>query len=112
MAKLKTSKSSSNAKHRKKLGEKFAKSQTVEELKVTRVASKDKKEREVSDVGQELKSMLSEDEKRLRSVRKKLKDIAELLRKQKDEGIELDNQQLIKVSRLKELMLEMQEFAE
>ena len=109
MTKLITKKvaKSTNAKFRKSNKAKAAAEEPVEELKVTKVAKKDKKEREVVPLAPEK----SKDEIRLRALRKKLKDIAELLRKQDEENLVLDNQQLIKVSRLKGLMEEMKSYS-
>ena len=88
----------------------------VQDLKVTRTQGK-KKEREVTSSSGVLKGNLKEPpqsagagmskaEKRMRDLRKKLKAIDALLQKEAG-GVELDEQQKLKVARMAELMEEM-----
>lgn len=110
MVRLMTKKSSqkTNAKHRKKQAELKAKNQTVQDIKVVKTLRKDRKDREPQ--ATPLKATLTADEKVVRGLRKKLKEIADLMAKQ-NEGIELDDQQNVKISRLGDLMEQMEAYS-
>ncbi len=82
--------------------------QTVEELKVTRKKTEDKLEREVPLLPF---SGLSEDGKYVKAIRKKLNSIANLI-KQQESGVQLDEQQLTKIARCQELIVELERFKE
>jgi hypothetical protein len=91
---------------------KAAKTQCIEELRVTKKAKKDRKEREVQRtpmVGEDVSgSSLSKDDKILRALRKKLKSLEALFEKEAA-GHVLDEQQKMKLARLPELMAEFEE---
>ena len=115
MAKLNSKKNGNqnldNAGLRKKTNQFKAKNQTVNELKVTKVLAKDRKERNIpidTDFKKEIKTV---SEKIVRSLRKKLTEISILMEKQKEEGVELDEQQLNKISRLPDIMSEMESYS-
>lgn len=107
--KLMTKKSSkkTNAKFRAKQNVLKAKNQTVQELKVVKTLKKDRLPREAQPTP--FKSELTADEKVVRGLRKKLKEVADLMSKQND-GVELDDQQLTKVGRLQDLMEQMEAY--
>lgn len=113
MAKLRATKNGNqnlnNANLRKKKNQIKAKNQSVNELKVTKVSSKDRKERNLPLDLEFRKEVKSVPEKIVRSLRKKLNEISLLMEKQKA-GVELDEQQLEKISRLPCLMSEMESF--
>lgn len=94
-----------NAKLRRKLFVKEEKAKTIQDIRVTKVQRNEKKERlaQVTPL-----STLSKDEKKLRAIKKKLKAIDDLV-EQREAGIELDAQQLIKLSCLDDLLREMDE---
>jgi uncharacterized protein with WD repeat len=79
-------------------------SKSVEEIKVTRTKSSEKKEPEVSG---ELKDPLDDDAKYLRQLRKKLRSIEALLVRQEN-GEALDSQQLIKIEKADSLIEEIE----
>jgi hypothetical protein len=108
--KLMTKKTSkkTNAKFRQKQNELKAKNQSVQELKVVKTLKKDRKIREAQ--ATPLKTKLTADEKVVRGLRKKLKEVSDLMSKQ-NEGVELDDQQLKKVGRLSDLMEQMEAYS-
>lgn len=92
---------------------KKASAQTVQEIKVTSTQKGERKVRETSAIttGELRRDRLkSSDEKLLHALRKKLRQIEELIKKQ-DSGVELDDAQLDKVSGLEDVIAEMQETA-
>ena len=76
---------------------------SIQDIRVTKVQRNEKKERLAL---QTPLSTLSKDEKKLRAIKKKLKAIDDLV-EQREAGIELDAQQLIKLSCLDDLLAEM-----
>jgi len=94
-----------NGKVRVKANKKIQDSLKIQDLRVTKVQKEERKER-VAQVT-ELKQ-LSKDEKLLRALKKKLIGIQDLMEKQK-EGVQLDPQQLIKVSQLDQVLLAIEE---
>jgi uncharacterized protein with WD repeat len=94
-----------NEKVRRALQKKIEDSKTIQNIRVTSVQKREKKER----VAQPTQlSTLSKNEKILRALRKKLNGINVLLEKEQS-GVELDEQQLSKVASLKSVMDEMEE---
>eukprot|EP01039_Chlorochromonas_danica_P011337 gene11337-12653_t len=89
-----------SAKHRTKVVRAAQDKVKIQDMRVTRIASSEKKEREPQPTAM---SNLSKDEKRLRGLKKKLKDINELIEKQ-SAGQELDKQQLVKIKQLDEVL--------
>ena len=85
-----------NEKQRRKLKRKVDDSQIIQDLRVTCKQKGEKKQR-IAPITE--LSMLSKGEKALRAMKKKLKNINDLIDKQAS-GIELDEQQLAKVSTL------------
>jgi len=101
------------AKSRKKMEAKKASVQTVQEIKVTSTQKGERKVRETSAIttGELRRDRLkSSDEKLLHALRKKLRQIEELIKKQ-DAGVELDDAQIDKVAGLEDVIAEMQETA-
>lgn len=92
-----------NAKFRIKEHRKADKNTKISDLRVTRIKSSERKEREVGDTRKVLTSV----EKRLRALRKKLSDILELKEK-KEQGIALNAEQETKLNRMDELVEEIQ----
>lgn len=83
--------------------------QTIQDLRVTSKQPHERKEREVTKTNGELKAVKSKtsEEKLLRALRKKLREIEQLMHKQKG-GVELDAQQIEKVDSLGDLIVEME----
>jgi uncharacterized protein with WD repeat len=73
----------------------------IADIRVTRIPAKERKERMPQTT--QLMSSLSKEERRLRGLKKKLKDINTLLEKQQ-QGVELDTYQLEKVTHLDEVL--------
>jgi uncharacterized protein with WD repeat len=95
-----------NEKLRRKLKGKIEDEKSIQDLRVTRIQKKDRKEREAQHT--ELKErILSKEEKHVRSLKKKLQAINMLLDKRAG-GAELDEQQLIKISTLNDVVQEME----
>ena len=81
----------------------------IEEMRVTKKKASERKERSISDIGQALRGKKkSDEEKYIRSLRKQLRAIEELMMKQAA-GVELDEQQLMKIDRLPSLVQELEE---
>lgn len=83
--------------------------QTIQDLRVTSKQPHERREREVTKSNGELKAVKSKtsEEKLLRALRKKLREIEQLMLKQKG-GVELDAQQMEKVDSLGDLIDEME----
>ena len=80
---------------------------------MTKVAAKDRGEREVVAEGAQLKpSQKTTVEKKIKALNKKLLAIEELQRKVKEEGYELDEQQQRKVDSLGATLEELDDFVE
>lgn len=96
-------------KKRAAMYKKTADKQTIQDLRVTSKQPHEKKEREITQSNGELKAVKSKtsEEKLLRALRKKLREIEQLMLKQK-EGLELDAQQTEKVDSLGDLIVEME----
>lgn len=92
-----------NSKFRQKQFKKFDKLNKIEDLRVTSINSKSRKER----VAVNLPKQISNEEKRIRSLRKKLNSIVELQEKQ-DGGEKLDAQQLEKLTSLNAVVAELE----
>jgi hypothetical protein len=95
-----------NAKFRQKEFKKYDKLNKIEDLRVTRVNSKNRKER----VAVTLAKQLSDDEKRLRALRKKLNSIVELQEKEEN-GTVLDAQQQEKLKAMERVVAEISALA-
>lgn len=95
-----------NAKFRQKEFKKYDKLTKIEDLRVTRINSKNRKER----VAVTLAKQLSDDEKRLRALRKKLNSIVELQEKEEN-GTVLDAQQQEKLKTMESVVAEISALA-
>ena len=95
-----------NANQRKVMAKLKHKNETIQDLRVTRKPKDEIKEREVQG---ELKSTKTQNEKIIRSIRKKLTAIDELIARQ-SKGEELDEQQLEKISKLESLLTDMEKY--
>ena len=113
MTRLLTKKVSKRATAKKKKikGDADAKKQTVQDLRVTKVQKDNRGTRAVPQQPLRPEVEKSSDEKAVRALRKKLKEIAALMERQQI-GEELDDQQLFKISRLQNLVREMEGFSE
>lgn len=92
-----------NEKVRRRLQKQIEDAKTIQDLRTTSVQKAQKKERvaQVTPL-----AVLSKKEKILRALRKKLSAINDLMEKEKS-GVELDEQQLLKVASLDSVMQEM-----
>ena len=83
----------------------------VKDFRVTKLQKGEKKEREVTHDMKMKKSdgLSTKDEAFVRSLRKKLRDIEELMKKQ-GEGVDLNDAQLEKISKLDDVIAKLQEF--
>ena len=95
-----------NAKFRQKEFKKYDKLNKIEDLRVTRINSKNRKER----VAVTLAKQLSDDEKRLRALLKKLNSIVELQEKEEN-GTVLDAQQQEKLKARESVVAEISALA-
>ena len=100
------------AKTRAKIEAKSASKATIQELRVT---SKQKEERKVRETaaavnGDFAKKSKSSDEKLMHALRKKLRQVEDLIKKQ-NAGATLDEAQLEKVASLEELIAQLEETA-
>ena len=93
----------------RKISAKYALEQSIQDIRVTKKRKFEVKERVV--IPLEKKNTLTSDEKHVKMLRKKLKSIESLLKKEKNGDI-LDEQQLQKVGRLESLMIEMRAVSE
>lgn len=92
-----------NEKVRRRLQKQIEDAKTIQDLRITSVQKVQKKERvaQVTPL-----ATLSKKEKILRALRKKLNAINDLMEKEKA-GVELDEQQLLKIASLESVMQEM-----
>lgn len=97
-----------NEKMRRKMQKEVEDAKTIQDLRITSVQKGAKKQR-VAQVTP-LRS-IGKNEKVLRALRKKLNSINELMEKEKS-GVELDEQQLLKVASLEEVMAQLSEFVD
>jgi len=96
-------------KTRAKIGAKEAGAAVIADLRVTRKQKTDRNDRETSrTVNGDFKKDVSSSDKLLRSLRKKLKQIEELLHKQ-TQGVELDEAQLEKIDSMEDVVAELEE---
>ena len=94
-----------NAKQRMKISRKLEEEKTIQDMRVTKKQKGEKKERECQSLPLRDPNQLTEDEKYVRTLKKKLKAIDDLISRQK-KGEILDEQQLEKVDKLSELLVE------
>ncbi len=97
-----------NAKQRRNIEKKAMSKSKVQDFRVTRIKKSEQKERVIESKNlPPMRSILTDREKAIRAIKKKLKAIEQLMELQKT-GATLDDQQLEKIERLEELMNEMQ----
>ena len=97
-----------NEKVRRKMQKQIEDAKTIQDLRITSVQKGAKKQRvaQVTPL-----QTLNKNEKVMRALRKKLNSINELMEKEKS-GVELDEQQLLKVASLEEVMTQLSEFVD
>ena len=95
-----------NSKARSLIRRKVAEKQKIQDLRVTRVQKDARKERAFVPVSKDSNQWLNDKERYIKALKKKLQAIHNLIEKQ-DKGEKLDDHQLLKISRLSELMDEM-----
>ena len=97
-----------NEKMRRKMQKEVEDAKSIQDLRITSVQKGAKKQR-VAQVTP-LRT-IGKNEKVLRALRKKLNSINDLMEKEKN-GVELDEQQLLKVASLEEVMAQLSEFVD
>jgi len=97
-----------NEKVRRKMQKQLEDAKTIQDLRITSVQKGAKKQRvaQVTPL-----QTLNKNEKVMRALRKKLNSINELMEKEKN-GVERDEQQLLKVASLEEVMTQLSEFVD
>jgi uncharacterized protein with WD repeat len=97
-----------NGEMRKRIAKRIEEGKTIQDIRVTRKRKGEIKEREVQMLPLKKLDTKSENEKVLRALKKKLRSIDSLIKLQ-EAGVQLDEQQLLKVDSLDQVMKEMQE---
>ena len=82
---------------------------SIQDIRVTKTLKSEIKERSIGGLGQELVIKKSSEEVILRSLRKKMKAIEDLLAKQRS-GHVLDQQQLLKIDSLDTVLADMEKY--
>jgi len=82
---------------------------SIQDIRVTKTLKSEIKERSIGGIGQELVIKKSSEEIILRSLKKKMKAIEDLLAKQKDGHI-LDSQQLLKIDTLDTILADIEKY--
>ena len=95
------------AKTRQKIEAKLASKLTIQDLRVTSKLKGDRKEREIGPSDMKQIPTKSSEEKHIHALRKKLRHIEELIKRQ-DAGENLNEAQLDKISRMEDLIAEME----
>mmetsp|Transcript_9044 Transcript_9044/g.13590 ORF Transcript_9044/g.13590 Transcript_9044/m.13590 type:complete len:123 (-) Transcript_9044:91-459(-) len=95
-----------NEKQRRKLSRKIEESKTIQDIRVTRKRKFERKERVVTSEPQLNQSTLTEDDKVLRALKKKMRKIDNLISRQKA-GETLDEQQLESIESLDDVVAQM-----
>jgi uncharacterized protein with WD repeat len=88
-----------NAKQRLRALQREEAQKTAQDIRVVKTRRVDRKERQIAPLHESLKPELSDDDKMIRNLRKKLRSIDELIERQK-QGVALNPEQVAKIEQL------------